>query len=147
MRLNLSRKHQKYLLQRAKKKDCTPDAFVEELLDRDAQDEYIESLGGPASLTPKSREDLERMLLEGMQSPRSRMTKTDWDELHAYAGSLRRTKSNTRERRCSAVPKTLTVLEQLLQEADASGYLPFGQKDVDAIKRRLRARSRKNKGA
>jgi len=83
IKLNLPPELQEYLRKQAQKKDCTLEAYVEQLLSRDAEQDDIQSLGGPPSLSPRTREELDRMLIEGLESPRSEMTKADWEQMHA----------------------------------------------------------------
>lgn len=61
-------------------------ASVEEYLldlveDAEREEEFLASLPGPPELTPRNREELERMLEEGMNSgPPIRVTPEFWEE-------------------------------------------------------------------
>jgi len=60
----------------------TPAAFVTEVLEQQVE---FANLGGPESITPRSREELERMLLEGMQGEVRTIDSTFWQEIRERA--------------------------------------------------------------
>jgi len=61
--------------------DTVEDFLLRLVEDAEAEDEYLAGLPGPPEITPRNREELERMLEDGMNSgPPIRVTPAFWEE-------------------------------------------------------------------